>query len=107
MQDEALLTAADYGHYRCVRILLKNDANVQATDDSWANVQATDDSRANVQATDDSRANVHATDDSRANVQAADDSRANVQATDNSQESDKNNCLMKAIERNHRYSYSL
>lgn len=52
MQDKALLTAADCGHHRCVRVLLKNGANVQATDDS--------------------------------------------------RDSDGNNCLMKAIEKNHR-----
>ena len=51
-QNEALLMASDYGHHRCVRILLKNGADVKA------------------------------------------------------QDADRNNCLMKAIEKNHRY-YSL
>lgn len=52
IQNCALLTAADYGHHRCVRILIKNGADVKKKDDT-----------------------------------------------------DKNNCLMKAIEKNHRYSY--
>ena len=50
LQDKALLEAADCGHHRCVRILLKHDADIKAKDDN-----------------------------------------------------DHNNCLMKAIERNHRY----
>ena len=53
LQDEALLEAANFGHHRCVRVLLKHGADIKATDDS-----------------------------------------------------DQNNCLMKAIERNHRYGIS-
>ena len=49
-QNEALWMASDYGHHRCVRILLKNGADVKASD------------------------------------------------------GDGNNCLMRAIERNHRYT---
>ena len=49
IQNNALLDAADCGHYRCVKLLLKNGANISAT-----------------------------------------------------AEADGNNCLMKAIEKNHR-----
>lgn len=51
IQDKVLLEAADFGHHRCVRILLKHGADIKAID-----------------------------------------------------ESDQNNCLIKAIEKNHRYS---
>lgn len=48
-QDKVLLEAADFGHHRCVRIILKHGADITAVDNS-----------------------------------------------------DQNNCLMKAIEKNHR-----
>ena len=50
IQNKALLDAADCGHHRCVKLLLKNGADVKST-----------------------------------------------------AEADDNNCLMKAIEKNHRY----
>ena len=56
IQNKSLLEAADHGHHRCVRVLLKNGADIEAR-------------------------------------------------RSNEEDSSKSNCLMIAIEKNHRYTY--